>query len=114
MKEKEKEKEKEKDPEIRRLSIMFALLMYGSDAHAGIYATMMHSDSGYLVTDPSGKASYAGYLTWDDHSTLAPQAPRAQLKVAPIMKARPSPLQSLNGCMPFGCITNAGEGKGSY
>jgi hypothetical protein len=93
---------------------MFALLMYGVDAHASMYATMMHSDSGYLVTDPSGKASYAGYLTWDDHSTLAaaPARLRAVKKVE--KKARPSPLQSLNGCLPFGCITNAGEGKGSY
>ena len=32
---------------------MFAVLrMYEPDGHAGMYATMMHSDSGYLVTSP--------------------------------------------------------------
>ena len=105
---------------------MFAVLrMYEPDGHAGMYATMMHSDSGYLVTSPvnlhvsyslrpqqascnaapripasslflvwahpdgirerrayarlrarshtqDGKASYSGYLTWDDEARRAP------------------------------------------
>ena len=77
---------------------MFTLLrMYADDNIASMYATSMHSDSGYLVTDASvrpacasgarslgdthtsltagcgwqGKASYGGYLTWDDHPVLA-------------------------------------------
>ena len=105
---------------------MFGVLrMYEPDGHAGMYATMMHSDSGYLVTSPvnlhvsyslrpqqascnaapripasslflvwahpdgirerrayarlrarshtqDGKASYSGYLTWDDEARRAP------------------------------------------
>merc|ERR1712216_52137 len=51
---------------------MFTVLrMYADDNIASMYATSMHSDSGYLVTDSSGNASYGGYLTWDDHPTLA-------------------------------------------
>ena len=74
----------------------------------------MTSEPDNHCTYPSGKASFADYLTWYGHATLEPQAPRARLRLAHFMKARPSPMQSLNGCMPFGCITNAGEGKGSY
>ena len=77
---------------------MFTLLrMYADDNIASMYATQMHSDSGYMVTDATvsvvshvlrsvpnaallwtectstsvcalqGKTSYGGYLTWDDH-----------------------------------------------
>mmetsp|Transcript_100268 Transcript_100268/g.146362 ORF Transcript_100268/g.146362 Transcript_100268/m.146362 type:complete len:88 (+) Transcript_100268:38-301(+) len=83
---------------------MFALLsIYGTDGQASMYATQMHSDSGYLVTSPDGSASYSGYLTWDDHSPI-------QLAVRPAPKAiqakvvKTNPLKSLNGCLPFGCI----------
>ena len=37
-----------------RVQKMFTLLrMYADDNIASMYATSMHSDSGYLVTDPS-------------------------------------------------------------
>jgi len=90
--------------------------MYGQDAHASMYATMMHSDSGYLVTTPDGKASYSGYLTWDDHAPAAAKVHTARKAAAPatlqpvVALSRGSgALKSLNGCLPFGCISNAGE-----
>jgi hypothetical protein len=73
---------------------MFTLLrMYADDNIASMYATSMHSDSGYLVTDASGKASYGGYLTWDDHPVLAQKQKKKISKIA----------QTLNNCQPFGC-----------
>eukprot|EP00290_Baffinella_frigidus_P053337 CAMPEP_0180343278 /NCGR_PEP_ID=MMETSP0989-20121125/2201_1 /TAXON_ID=697907 /ORGANISM="non described non described, Strain CCMP2293" /LENGTH=112 /DNA_ID=CAMNT_0022332225 /DNA_START=20 /DNA_END=354 /DNA_ORIENTATION=- len=59
---------------------MFNVLqMYGADDGANLYATQMHSDSGYLVTNGSGKASYGGFLTWDDHPVKAARE-EAQLR----------------------------------
>eukprot|EP00277_Geminigera_cryophila_P019036 CAMPEP_0179448392 /NCGR_PEP_ID=MMETSP0799-20121207/32234_1 /TAXON_ID=46947 /ORGANISM="Geminigera cryophila, Strain CCMP2564" /LENGTH=73 /DNA_ID=CAMNT_0021240181 /DNA_START=35 /DNA_END=256 /DNA_ORIENTATION=+ len=69
--------------------------MYPGDNIASMYATSMHSGSGYLVTSPDGSASYGGYLTWDDHPKLA-QKPKA--KAAKVIA------KTLGGCKPFGCV----------
>ncbi|EKX52028.1 hypothetical protein GUITHDRAFT_101937 [Guillardia theta CCMP2712] len=78
---------------------MFELLnstkgYYGNDHFASIYATQMHSDSGYLVTNgKSGSGTYAGYLTWDDHPQLAKKVVDHAVD------------KTLGGCKPFGCIS---------
>mmetsp|Transcript_9230 Transcript_9230/g.30826 ORF Transcript_9230/g.30826 Transcript_9230/m.30826 type:complete len:94 (+) Transcript_9230:29-310(+) len=92
---------------------MFQLLVfYGNDSSASMYATQMHSDSGYMVTGKNGATSYGGYLTWDDHpaNIAAARAPRAAVhhRAKPAAK-KPSALLSLHGCQPFGCISTYGD-----
>ena len=54
-----------------RVQKMFTLLrMYADDNIASMYATSMHSDSGYLVTDPSVRRGGG----MDTHTTLSPHA----------------------------------------
>jgi len=92
---------------------MFQLLVfYGNDDSASMYATQMHSDSGYMVTSKNGATSYGGYLTWDDHPAhvAAARAPRPLKQHAQKPAAKKvSPLLSLHGCKPFGCISSYGD-----
>jgi len=90
---------------------MFCILKtYLNDPWAAVYATQMHSDSGYLVTDGSGKASYGGYLTWDDHPGMQPvRGSSSASKAAPAKKhhhAKAHHSATVQHCRPFGCPGN--------